>query len=179
MTAPAPRGGERLPERQEFEHRQVQRRRPEAGRGGGYRLALQCRDRGGGCSPLAPSVLKLASLALPVSPTPRGDIRWKSVHGVATSRNVKQGARELKNTTDRGFWGEKPYLLAALPTASKKPYGVFSSAHSSSATISAASSMRRTRSMISINRSAPMKCSAITRAISVSSIRPARRLTSP
>jgi len=58
-------------------------------------------------------------------------------------------------------------------------YRSSSVAHSSSATIPAASSIRRTRSLIPINLSAPMKCSAITRAISVSSMRPPRRLTSP
>ena len=71
VTAPFQRGGERLLEQQEFEHRHMRMRRPKAGRGAtdgrpelekteGLRVgvtgrALRGRDRGGGAAPPSPS----------------------------------------------------------------------------------------------------------------------------
>ena len=47
---------------------------PKAGRGGGHTLAYVVETGEGGGPPSHLTVLKLASLALPVSPTPNGDI---------------------------------------------------------------------------------------------------------
>ncbi|KUK61090.1 MAG: hypothetical protein XD82_1308 [Methanoculleus marisnigri] len=79
-------------------------RRPEAGRGGGYTSTCEM-ETGEGETPSHLTVLKLATLALPVGPTPRGDIPTVHLQAVmpgdrlpspANSRNGPAGTHKYE-----------------------------------------------------------------------------------